>query len=149
MSVLVAHFQIFRVKFDVLWPSAKKFQNWIVDQSTAREFTVSEYIYVDYLLFIILYFRFAIKICIHTKPKKHPYPPQRCHHVSHIVVKELLNHALFVAFWFLTKLPQTYPPAINSSFQKRRKVMKKSHPNKRTQTTTYQTTVKTTAPRMW
>ena len=66
--------------------------------------------------FIILFFRFAIKICIHTKPKKIPYPPQRDHHVSHIVVKELLNHALFVVFWFLTKLPQTYPPAIDSSF---------------------------------
>ena len=30
-------------KFDayVLWPLAKKFQNWIVDQSTARDFTVA------------------------------------------------------------------------------------------------------------
>jgi hypothetical protein len=30
-------------KFDayVLWPLAKKFQNWIVDRSTARDFTVS------------------------------------------------------------------------------------------------------------
>ena len=29
-------------KFDahVLWPLAKKFQNWIVDQSTARDFTI-------------------------------------------------------------------------------------------------------------
>ena len=29
-------------KFDayVLWPLAKKFQNWIVDRSTARDFTV-------------------------------------------------------------------------------------------------------------
>ena len=29
-------------KFDayVLWPLAKKFQNWIVDRSTARNFTV-------------------------------------------------------------------------------------------------------------
>ena len=46
MSQLVAHFQIFRRlmkwKFDayVLWPLAKKFQNWIVDRSTARDFTV-------------------------------------------------------------------------------------------------------------
>ena len=77
---------------------------------------LSTWIYRLHTFFIILFFRFAIRICIHTKPKKHPYPPQRCHHVSHIVVKELLNHALFVAFWFLTKLPQTYPPAIDSSF---------------------------------
>ena len=29
-------------KFDayILWPLAKKFQNWIVDRSTARDFTV-------------------------------------------------------------------------------------------------------------
>ena len=46
LSRLVARFQIFRRlmkgKFDayVLWPLAKKFQNWIVDQSTARDFTV-------------------------------------------------------------------------------------------------------------
>ena len=46
MSRLVAHFQTFRRlmkrKFDayVLWPLAKKFQNWIVDGSTARDFTV-------------------------------------------------------------------------------------------------------------
>ena len=43
---LVAHFQILRrlmkEKFDayVLWPLAKKFQNWIVDWSTARNFMV-------------------------------------------------------------------------------------------------------------
>ena len=48
LSRLVAHFQIFRRlmkgKFDayVLWPLAKKFQNWIVDRSTARDFTVYE-----------------------------------------------------------------------------------------------------------
>ena len=46
MSRLVAHYQIFRRlmkwKFDVyvLWPLTKKFQNWIVDRSTARDFTV-------------------------------------------------------------------------------------------------------------
>ena len=45
-SRLVAPFQIFRrlmkVKFDayVLSPLAKKSQNWIVDRSTARDFTV-------------------------------------------------------------------------------------------------------------
>ena len=44
LSQLVAYFQIFRMlmkeKFDayVLWPLAKKFQNWIVDRSTARNF---------------------------------------------------------------------------------------------------------------
>ena len=48
LSWLVAHFQIFRRlmkgKFDtyILWPLAKKFQNWIVDWSTARNFTVSK-----------------------------------------------------------------------------------------------------------
>ena len=46
LSRLVAHSRIFRRlmkgKFEayVLWPLAKKFQNWIVDQSTARDFTV-------------------------------------------------------------------------------------------------------------
>ena len=46
LSQLVAHFQIFRRlmkgKFDayVLWPLAKMFQNWIVDRSSARDFTV-------------------------------------------------------------------------------------------------------------
>jgi hypothetical protein len=46
LSWLVAHPSIFRmftwVKFDafVLWPLAKSFQNWIVDRSTARYFTV-------------------------------------------------------------------------------------------------------------
>ena len=46
LSRLVAHIMIFRRfmkgKFNanVLWPLAKKFQNWIVDQSTAHDFTV-------------------------------------------------------------------------------------------------------------
>ena len=46
LSLLVAHFRIFRLfmkgKFDayVLWPLAKRVQNWIVDRSTARDFTV-------------------------------------------------------------------------------------------------------------
>ena len=46
LSWLVAHFQIFRRlmkgKFDAyaLWPLTKKLQNWIVDRSTARDFTV-------------------------------------------------------------------------------------------------------------
>ena len=48
MFRLVVYFQIFRRlmkgKFDAyaLWPLAKKFQNWIVDRSTARDFTVSQ-----------------------------------------------------------------------------------------------------------
>jgi hypothetical protein len=52
LSRLVAHFQIFRRlmkgKFDayVLWPLAKKFQNWIVDRSTARDVTVVQKVYV-------------------------------------------------------------------------------------------------------
>ena len=46
LSRLVAHFWIFRLfmkgKFDayVLWSLAKGVQNWIVDRSTARDFTV-------------------------------------------------------------------------------------------------------------
>ena len=57
MSRLVAHFQISRRlmkgKFDayVLWPLAKKFQNWIVDRSTARDFTVidlTKSVYIEY-----------------------------------------------------------------------------------------------------
>jgi len=48
LSQLVARFQIFRRlmkgKFDayVLWPLFKKFQNWIVDRSTARDVTVND-----------------------------------------------------------------------------------------------------------
>ena len=46
LSRLVAHFHNFRLfmkgNFDayVLWPVAKRVQNWIVDRSTARDFTV-------------------------------------------------------------------------------------------------------------
>ena len=46
LSLLVAHLKIFGLfiqgKFDayVLWPLAKQVQNWIVDQSTAPDFTV-------------------------------------------------------------------------------------------------------------
>ena len=46
LSRLVAHSRIFRLfmkgKFDayVLWPLTKRVQNWIVDRSTARDFTV-------------------------------------------------------------------------------------------------------------
>jgi len=49
LSRLVARFYIFRRlvkgKFDayVLRPLAKKFQNWIVDRSTARDFTVCKF----------------------------------------------------------------------------------------------------------
>ena len=49
LSLLVAHFLIFwrlmKGKFDdyVLWPLAKKFQNWIVDRSTARNFPVCSF----------------------------------------------------------------------------------------------------------
>ena len=36
----------FGLKFDayVLWPLAKKFQSWIVDRSTARDFTVDTFV---------------------------------------------------------------------------------------------------------
>ena len=43
LSQLVAHSRIFKLgKFDayVLWPLAKRVQNWIVDWFTARDFTV-------------------------------------------------------------------------------------------------------------
>ena len=46
LSLLVPHLRIFRLfmkgKFDayVQWPVAKRVQNWIVDRSTARVFTV-------------------------------------------------------------------------------------------------------------
>ena len=48
LSWLVACFQIFRrfmkgkLYAYVLWPLAKKFQNWIVDRSTACDFTVMQ-----------------------------------------------------------------------------------------------------------
>ena len=40
-------------KFDayVLWPLAQKFQNWMVDRSTARDFTVYESYGSDILVF--------------------------------------------------------------------------------------------------
>ena len=50
MSPLVAHLMIFRRllkwKFDayVVWPLAKKFQSWIVDRSTALNFTVLSFL---------------------------------------------------------------------------------------------------------
>ena len=48
LSWIVAHFWIFRLimkgEFDnyVLWPLAQRVQNWIVDRSTCRDFTVFE-----------------------------------------------------------------------------------------------------------
>ena len=53
LSRLVARFQIFRRlmkgNFDayVVWPLAEKFQNWIVDRSTARNFTVFKTLYLQ------------------------------------------------------------------------------------------------------
>ena len=48
LSRLVAHLRIFRLlmkkKFDayILWPLAKRIQNWIVDRSTTHNFMVSK-----------------------------------------------------------------------------------------------------------
>ena len=55
-------------KFDayVLWPLAKKSQNWIVDRSAARDFTVSQLIYIDQIN--------AAQILIHYTHKKFFYP---------------------------------------------------------------------------
>ena len=49
-------------KFDayVLWPLAKKFLNWIVDRSTARNFTV--YIF----MFSLLVLHFHLIYCLHS-----------------------------------------------------------------------------------
>ena len=47
-SRLVAHLRVFRLlmkgRFDayVLWPLTKRFKNWIVDRSSARDYTVCE-----------------------------------------------------------------------------------------------------------
>ena len=52
LSRLVAHFQTFRRLMKgksnayVVWPLAKKFQNWMVDQSTARDFTGNGKIFI-------------------------------------------------------------------------------------------------------
>ena len=68
LSWLVAHFQIFRRlmkrKFDayVLWPLAKKFQNFIVDQSTARDFTVFKYCSFVLLTLVLLWAVCMIKV---------------------------------------------------------------------------------------
>ena len=49
LSWLAAHSRIFKLfmtgKFDayVLWPLAKRVQNWILDRSTARNFTVTHF----------------------------------------------------------------------------------------------------------
>ena len=57
LSRLVAHLRIFRLfmkgKFNayVLWPLAKRVQNWIVDRSTAHNFTVCYFINDFSLLF--------------------------------------------------------------------------------------------------
>ena len=42
-------------KFDayVLWLLAKKFQNWIVDRSTARDFTVANFEFYNSLVFLL------------------------------------------------------------------------------------------------
>ena len=53
LSRLVAHQSIFRMlmkgKFDayVLWPLAKSFQNWIVDRSTACDFTILQKVRIE------------------------------------------------------------------------------------------------------
>ena len=55
LSWLVAHLRIIRLfmkgKFDayVLWSLAQRVQNWIVDRSTARDFTVSMYYWISTL----------------------------------------------------------------------------------------------------
>ena len=59
LSQLVAQPRIFRLfmkrKFDpyVLWPLAKKVQNWIVDRSTTRDFTVISFFLIRILIRIL------------------------------------------------------------------------------------------------
>ena len=56
LSRLVAQLRIFRLfmkgKFDgyVLWFLAQRVQNWIVDQFTARDFTVGKVIFNMYII---------------------------------------------------------------------------------------------------
>ena len=51
-------------KFDayVLWPLAKKFQNWIIDRSTARDFTVctAQSVSAAFTVSHILLYKFAV-----------------------------------------------------------------------------------------
>ena len=51
-------------KFDayVLWPLAKKLQNWIVDQSTAHDFTVDAFSYLPNNIFDKKVYFFKIEI---------------------------------------------------------------------------------------
>jgi hypothetical protein len=63
LSWLVAHQSTFNIfmkgKFDacVLWLLTKSFQNWIVDQSTARNFTVIKMKLTNFLLpYFLIYF---------------------------------------------------------------------------------------------
>ena len=64
-------------KFDVyvLWPSAKRVQNWIVDESTARDFTVYallQHIHENLFLRNILWKQICMKIRLHLqKPFYH------------------------------------------------------------------------------
>ena len=69
LSWLVAHSRIFRLfmkgKFDayVVWHLVKRVQNWIVDPSTARNFTVLKNLSLDIApidLFIIIQLKFVL-----------------------------------------------------------------------------------------
>ena len=69
MSLSVAHQSIFRLfmkgKFDayVVWHLVKRVQNWIVDPSTARNFTVLKNLSLDIApidLFIIIQLKFVL-----------------------------------------------------------------------------------------
>ena len=52
-SRLVANLRFMKGKFDpyVLWPLAKRIQNWISDQSTTRDFTVVINIHDNHMIF--------------------------------------------------------------------------------------------------
>ena len=54
-------------KFDalVLWPLSKKLQNWIVDWSTARDFTISKYL--DYIVNFMNFILFLGDMVVATK----------------------------------------------------------------------------------
>ena len=76
-SWLVALPRIFRLfmkgKYDayVLWPLDKKVQNWIVDRSTACNFTVLDEAKIDnFLIFMAIHFLFALPMKILKKNQK-------------------------------------------------------------------------------
>ena len=101
LSRLVAHLRIFRLfmkgKFDayVLWPLAKRVQNWIVDRSTARDFTVSKVFWPSHQVFCILETVITegspFHILVSLNPRKMLLHKNFGHQCKQILLRKLLS----------------------------------------------------------